>query len=201
MASLIGAATLIGGSLGVGWALLARQPVLAGTVLEARPAPPFRLHDSRGAMHALADLRGRPVVLAFLYANCPDVCRLTAAGLHQTALALGEDVDRVAFVAVSVDPVGDDATAIRRFLVRQKLQDRLLYLNGPADDLPEVWQAYYLFVNQAKIGGAAMDLAAHTDALYLIDAEGRLRSLLHSDLDPDELAASLRTLLRERRSP
>ncbi|HEY3078455.1 MAG TPA: SCO family protein [Chloroflexota bacterium] len=160
---------------------------LPGTDLGGDPSPDFRLLDYRGVEHRLSGLRGRPVVLAFIYAGCPDVCRLTTAGLAETARELGQAAEGVAFVGVSVDPSGDDPSTVRRFLTRQGVADRLVYLNGPRDELARVWGAYHVYA----------DPAMHTDAVYLIDRSGRQRALLRSDFDPGELAAALRALQRE----
>jgi protein SCO1/2 len=167
------------------------SPALPGTSLDGVPAPEFRLADHRGVELGLADFRGKPVVLAFLYTNCPDVCKLTAAGLKQTLDLLGADAAKVQLIGVTVDPGGDDPGSVRRFLGRYNLADRMVYLTGPAEALPAVWKSYYLYVGQDP----REDL--HTDALFLVDKAGRERSLLHSDFDPDELAGALRSLLRE----
>jgi protein SCO1/2 len=166
---------------------------LPGTSLEGDPAPDFRLIDHRGVELGLADFRGKPVVLAFLYTNCPDVCKLTTAGLRQTLDLLGDEAPKVQLVGVTVDPQGDDGASVRRFLGRYDLAERMVYLTGPADALPAVWKSYYLHV------GTGRQDDAHTDALFLIDKGGRGRSLLRSDFDPDDLAAALQTLIHEAR--
>jgi hypothetical protein len=43
-----------------------------------KPAPEFSLRDANGAPVALSDLRGKVVVLNFIYTKCPDVCPLHA---------------------------------------------------------------------------------------------------------------------------
>ena len=172
---------------------LGAPAALPGTDLGGDLAPPFRLTDHRGVSVGLEDFRGRPVVLAFLYTSCQDVCRLTGAGLRQTVELLGDDARSVRLLAISVDPAGDDPAAVRRYLARYALSERMLYLTGPAEALPPVWGRYHLFVNTSRTAG----LEAHTDALFLLDREGRQRALLHSDFDPDELARGLRALLRE----
>jgi protein SCO1/2 len=154
---------------------------LPGTELDARPSPDFVLTDHRGVELRLSDLRGRPVVLAFLFAGCPDVCLLTTAGMAETA----RQVPEAAFVGISVDPSGDDPSTVRRFLARQGLGDRLVYLTGPTPALERAWADYFVYA----------DAAMHTDAIYLIDREGRQRALLRSDFDPAELTAALRSLL------
>ena len=161
--------------------MLPREPALPGTALDGRISPGFTLTDYRGVRVELSGLRGRPVVLAFLYTQCADVCLLTTAGLAEVAKAVPE----AAYVGVSVDPTGDDPSTVRRFLSRQGLGERMAYLTGPVPALEKVWAEY--FVN----GEAAL----HTDALYLIDKEGRQRALLHSDFEPAELTAALKALL------
>jgi protein SCO1/2 len=167
--------------------------LLPGTDLGGAPAASFQLTDHRGVAVALDQFRGRPVVLAFLYTSCPDVCRLTAAGLKEALSLMDDDAGRVQLLAVSVDPTGDDPAAVRRFLTRYALGDRMLYLTGPSESLPEVWRSYHLSVDERGVKG----LDDHTDAIFVLDRHGRERALLRSDFDPSELAAGLRALLRE----
>ena len=51
-------------------------PAFAGGVVEPRRrAPPLRLRAVDGRPLDLRELRGRPVLVTFVYASCPDVCR------------------------------------------------------------------------------------------------------------------------------
>ena len=87
---------------------------LSGTELPPKDAPDFTLTDGlTGDAVTLSSLRGNVVALAFLYTHCPDACPLTAAQFRAAQTALGADASRVRFVAVSVDPEGDTAAAIR----------------------------------------------------------------------------------------
>lgn len=47
------------------------------------PAPDFALQDAEGNPVRLQDLRGKAVVLHFVYAGCPDVCPLHAERIAQ----------------------------------------------------------------------------------------------------------------------
>src|SRR5690242_14255293 len=84
---------------------------LQGTGMGGSPAPNFRLTDQFGKSVSLAQFRGKPVVLTFLYTHCPDICPLTAEHLHSTMLELGKDAQNVAILAVSTDPLRDDQAA------------------------------------------------------------------------------------------
>jgi len=181
-------------------------PALAGTDLGGTPAPDFAGVDQNGQTVQMQGLRGRPVVLTFLYTQCPDVCPLTASKLRRVADGLGADAGRVAFVAVSVDPAHDDAAAARTFAEQHALSDRLQFLVGAQTDLAPIWSAYAVHAAPAPVSADpaerataayATRAAVHTDALYVIDRQGRERTFLRSDFDPPALTSTLRTLLAE----
>ncbi len=169
-------------------------PALGGTDLGKRSAPDFTLVDGvSGESVTLSALRGRVVVLTFLYTSCPDTCPLTAEKLRDARTDLGERAPGVAFVAVSVDPARDTPEAARAFVRAHRLDGALRFLVGDRASLARVWAAYGI---AAEPAGA---LVAHNDAIYLIDKQGRERSLLHSDVAVGALASSLRKLLEEAR--
>ncbi len=168
-------------------------PSLVGEPLASPLAPNFTLTDGpTGAVVTLTSLRGRVVVLTFLYTSCPDVCPLTAETLRHARDLLGQDAPGIALVAVSVDPAHDTPAATQRFVAEHRLEGVLRYLIGSRAELARVWFAYS--VAQVESGAAV----GHTDVIYLIDKSQRGRVLLHSDVTADVLAADLRILLRER---
>lgn len=164
---------------------------LSGTELGGAEAPDFTLADGlTGDTVTLSSLRGNVVALAFLYTRCPDVCPLTAAQFRAAQKQLGPDAARVRFVAVSVDPDGDTPAAVRAFSDERDLKD-WRYLIGPRAALETVWASY---------GVGAFDQGAsvsHNDAIYIIDAKGRERELLHSDVALADLLADLRAVLKD----
>ncbi|HYY54146.1 MAG TPA: SCO family protein [Candidatus Dormibacteraeota bacterium] len=169
-------------------------PALAGTDLQKRPAPDFTLTDGpTGEVVSLSALRGKVVVLTFLYTTCPDVCPLTAEKLRDARARVGAPAD-LALVAVSVDPRNDTPQATREFIRAHRLEGAMRFLVGDQQTLARVWQLYGV----AAIPDSALTVQ-HNDAIYLIDKQGRSRSLVHSDIDVDALAASLRILLGESR--
>lgn len=183
--------------------LAACQTKLHGTDMGKQPATDFQLVDQFGRQVALSDFRGRPLVLTFLYTACPDVCPLTAERLRLTAQLLGPDAERVGMLAVSTDPVQDSVEAAYRFSSDHGLLERWHFLIGDRGQLERVWQAYYVAAFEVDAQGVPTSARSpggrvgHTDALYLIDKQGNLRSLLRADFDHTALAQDLRALLRE----
>jgi protein SCO1/2 len=187
-------------------AACSRPAPLAGTDLGGLPAPDFVLPDQNGTSIHLEALRGRPVVLTFLFTRCPDVCPLTATKLRRVMDELGAQANDVTFLAVSTDPDYDDAAAAAAFSEQHRLTGRWHYLLGDRGALAPVWSAYYVHAAPLPLdadeaaraaAGYAARTAVHTDAVFVIDRQGRERTLLRSDFDPPALTATLRTLLRE----
>lgn len=167
---------------------------LVGTDLGTQQAPDFVLTDGlTGSTVRLSSLRPRVVALTFLYTQCPDTCPLTAEHFRQTQEKLGGASSQVTFVAVSVDPEHDTPAAVREFSTAHRLQRDWHFLIGSAAALRGVWQAYGIRQESDPVHGVG-----HTDAIYLIDAKGNARVLLHTEDGPDALTKDLRILAGER---
>ena len=164
---------------------------LAGTELGATDAPDFTLTDGvSGRAVTLSAHRGQVIALTFLYTTCPDVCPLTATRFRATQTELQGDASRVTFIAVSVDPDRDTPKAVQDFSTAHGLAANWYYLVGGRAQLSPVWAAYGIGVQ------AGSTTVTHNDAVYLIDARGRERVLLHSEDLAGDLTSDLRALLK-----
>jgi len=174
-------------------AACARPVAFVGTELGSVPAPEFTLTDTlAGRPLALSSLRGNVVVLAFLYTQCPDTCPLTAEHFRDVQKSLGSDATRVQFVAISVDPENDTPEAVRTFTAAHRLTSNWHYLLGERPQLEAIWALYGVgsFSNGTVV-------VSHNDAIYLIDAKGRERLLVHASTTEADLTSDLRALARE----
>lgn len=160
--------------------------------LAGRAAPRMRLADARGGTFDTASLAGRPYLVTFLYANCPDVCPLIGSQLRGTLEQLGDAARRVGVVAVSVDPRGDTPATVRAWLKRQREPQQFHYLLGTQQELAPVWRAWYA---APQIPGDPE--SAHTAIVWIVDAEGRLTAKVPAGqpFDVRGLAHDMRALL------
>lgn len=166
------------------------QSGLQGTDLGSTPAPDFSLTDQFGKPVSLSQFKGKPVVVTFLYTHCKDLCPLTAEKLHTVMQNLGSDTQRVAVLAVSLDPVGDTTASVLDFSKAHRMLDYWHFLMGTNKTLAPVWSAYDVYADTAD------QAANHSFALYVIDQQGRERVFLDQDFTPAELTADLKFLLR-----
>lgn len=187
------------------------QTVLIGTSLDGNSAPDFTLIDYRDQTISLSDFRGQVVVLTFIYTNCTDVCPVLADNLREAYAQLPENVrDNVALIAITVDPERDTSKALRAFSVQHGLADNPHWyaLRGDPVTLERVWKSYGIYPGRS--GGTPVPQGrtdvlpeisvlesgeGHTDAIYLVDPEGRERVLMRSYIDPDSLAHNVKALV------
>lgn len=127
-------------------------------------APDFRLSDQDGERIAMADLRGEPVIVTFLYTTCEDTCPSQAQQVRATLDELSEDVRAL---AVAVDPPRDTPDSARAFLAEQRLTGRMAFALGTRAQLEPVWRGFAVQPQR--------DDLEHTARLVIVDGEGMQR--------------------------
>ena len=135
----------------------------------------------------LQAMRGKPVVVTFLYTTCEDTCPLT---VDQIRLALDELGHDVPVVAVSVDPRNDSARAAKRFSLQRQMTGRMRWVLGNEAQLRRLWRAYGVQPQS--------DREEHSATTVLLDGRGRQRvGFATSVLTPSALAHDIELLERE----
>jgi protein SCO1/2 len=153
------------------------------------PPVAFSLKDQDGRTATLAQYRGQPVILTFMYSTCRDTCPLTA---QQIKGALDQVGKAVPTLAISVDPANDTPLNARRFVNQQGLTRRMRFLLGTRTQLEPVWRAYGI-KPQGRGTGRDFD---HSAYVVLVDRNGVQRVGWPVDkLTPEGLAHDLRLLL------
>ena len=148
-------------------------------------APGFALRDQDGERVSMADFRGRPVVVTFVYSTCEDTC---PALVDQVRGALDDTGADVPLLAVSVDPANDTPARAKRFLAERRMTGRArVLLLGDEADLAPVWKGYGVVPQRGELD--------HTAGVVLVDGAGRQRvGFPHDQLTPEALAHDIERL-------
>ena len=158
-------------------------------------APGFRLTDQNGAPFALAALRGRPVIVAFIDPLCRDFCPLEAKRLNAVARSFPADA-KPAIVAVSVNTHGNARANLMQDADKWSLVPEWRWGVGTEAQLSPVWKSYHVgvLVSTKKIAGVTVYSVAHTEAAYVIDAKGYQRAVFLWPYRAEAVARTLRAL-------
>jgi len=154
--------------------------------------PPFALVDQSGATVNSESLRGRVLVVSFVFTTCVEACPLVTAQLARVqARARTEKLDgRVRFVSITLDPIIDTPDVLRRYADAYGIDlTTWHFLTGTSDDVARVVRAFGL-------NAVARERIVHGSLVVLVDGQGRIAERRTDlELDPDRLLASLRKLL------
>jgi cytochrome oxidase Cu insertion factor (SCO1/SenC/PrrC family) len=146
------------------------------------PAAGFTLTSQDGRRVALAGLRGKAVLLAFLDPVCTTDCPVIAAEMRAADTLLGPRAKDVELVAVVANPAYTSVAVTRAFTRQGGLAGvpNWLYLTGSLSQLRKVWSDYGIEVATMPAGA----MVAHNDVAFVIDPAGRIREEIDDDPGP-----------------
>ena len=159
------------------------------------PAPAFTLTAQDERRLSLADLRGKVVVLTFIYTACADTCPLLTAKMATLQGRLGADFGaRVFFVSVTVDPERDTPAVLKGYGAAHGARfDGWAFLTGTPAEIRDVGKRYGIFAKKTARGDVD-----HTFLTSVIDPRGVLRvQYMGVRFEATELLADVRSVLAE----
>jgi protein SCO1/2 len=159
------------------------------------PASAFTLTAQDGRRLALKELRGKVVVITFIYASCADACPLLTAKMAGLQDELGRDFgSKVYFLSITVDPERDTTEVLTRYAQAHGAKlSGWAFLTGATDEIRTVARHYGIYYTKQATGDVD-----HTFLTSLVDQRGTLRvQYMGIRFDPDELLRDLQSLLRE----
>jgi protein SCO1 len=163
-----------------------------------RTAPDFTLKTQDGVTLRKSDLRGKVVLVSFVFTTCNGTCPATTHRMGQVADLLKErglfKDDRVRLVSITLDPTRDTPEALRRYA---KLYDadtaHWSFLTGPPETVDKVIAAWGMWAKPAANG--QLD---HPSRVFLLDRRGRIREIYNLELfKPTWVLEDVQLLLKE----
>lgn len=159
------------------------------------PIPSFTLTDHTGKVFHFESLRGKVVLLAFVYTTCPDVCPLVTASMRSVQRSLEESEQKDVFLlSITTDPEVDSPAVLKSYAQRYQVDFRnWLFLTGDQKSLDPVWKSFGI-----KVERKARGLVNHTTLTALVDQKGVMRFVYYGTYsDHKSLLRDFRSLVRE----
>ena len=159
----------------------------AGAIMpKGLKAPDFELTNQQGDPISMQGLRGRPVIVTFLYTHCEDTCPAQAQVVKG---ALAELDDPVPAIAIAVDPPNDTEESAKSFLAKQRVAG-LDFVLGSKAELQRLWKGFAIRPQTIT--------EEHQARMTLVDARGFQRiGYPGSEATPERIAHDIRLLERE----
>ncbi|MCS6895242.1 MAG: SCO family protein [Bacteroidia bacterium] len=137
----------------------------------------YNLTDAEGNSVRSYHLQGKVVLLDFIYTRCASVCPRLQSRLRQTLQAIPSS-DRLVAVSISLDPAHDTPAYLRVHAESYKVPGHRWVFWRPISQRVAIQLATSVFgLLAAPLEGEEI---LHSDAIILIDCEGRIRGVYSS---------------------
>jgi protein SCO1/2 len=142
-----------------------------GSAASASALTDAKLVDQNGNAVVLASLKGKPLVVDFIYTSCPGPCLMETAKLANVAVRLGNDLGpKVTIVSITVDPEHDGSKQLLDYSRQQGADEKGWYfLTGSAAQVDQALAGFKLS-RQIEPDGSV----GHLVDVMLIGPDGRV---------------------------
>lgn len=155
--------------------------------------PNVTLIDQHGHDVTLSSLKGRPLLIDFIYTRCPGPCPLMTSRMAVVANLLGAQLgSKVTFVSITIDPEHDHPPQLLKY-AREAGADRQgwLFLTGAPIQIEQVMTIYRLRRERNPDG-----TIQHSTMSFLLGPDGRqLRQYAALHVTPATVVADIERAL------
>ncbi len=139
---------------------------------------------------------GKAVLMFFGYANCPDICPTTMGQLAMVMQKLGDDAQNVRILFISVDPHRDRPEQLQAYV--NMFDPDAIGLSGTERQVASLARRYRVAYQIEKPKGENPESyeVTHARGIYIFDPRGKARLLASDASSVNELADSVRSVLR-----
>lgn len=155
---------------------------------------PFTLTDQNGKRVTDQDFRGKPTIIYFGYAYCPDVCP-TSLLLMQTAVdQLGpQAAAKVNAVFITIDPERDTPSALKEYVAQ--FGSTMVGLTGTPEQIAAAAKAFRVYYQKVPGKDGAPYLMDHSSIFYVMDRDFRFVKHFTHQSKAEDIAAALKPLM------
>jgi len=131
-------------------------------------APEYVLLNQEGNRFDSTTLRGKVVVLNFIFTTCTDVCPLFTANLAELQRTLKNERSNIFLVSITTDPEVDSPKVLKSYAQRYGADfQNWAFLTGSESQLKQIWKGFDVRVIKKGRG-----LVQHTSLTTVIDRQG-----------------------------
>jgi protein SCO1/2 len=127
------------------------------------------LTDQNGNNVSLASLKGKPMLVDFIYTSCPGPCLMETAKFANVALRLGDKLgSKVTLVSITVDPEHDGPKQLLQYSQQQGADARGWYfLTGSPADIDRALAGFKIIREKEPDGSVG-----HIVGMVLVNGDG-----------------------------
>ena len=158
----------------------------------------FELIDDKGQTVTEAALIGKPHLIYFGFAYCPDICPTSLSKLGAAQTLLREAGDDVGYVLITVDPERDTVEQIAEYVTYEPFPKGLRGFTGSVAQIEVAQAAYKITATKSTFDGEPVAPGStdytvnHSDIIYFMGADGKFADFFSARSTPQDIAVRVR---------
>jgi protein SCO1/2 len=154
---------------------------------------PFALIDDRGTPVTDKDFAGRPMLVAFGYTSCPDVCQMMLRNVSEALDQMGDRASEIQPLFISFDPGRDTVEVLAEHL--SNFHPAIRGLTGTREAVAAAAAAYNVYYEIVPGAEPNDYLINHSSYIYLMDRQGRYAAHFSHHAAPEDMARTVLEIL------
>jgi len=165
----------------------------------AKIGGPFTLTNQDNHKVSDTNFRGKYLLVYFGYTYCPDLCPTGLTSIAHALDQLGDDVNKVQPLYITVDPERDTPAKLKEYIA--SFHPKIIGLTGTAQQIASVAKEYQVYYKKGEMVDENDYIMDHSSLIYLMDPNGQFISTFNEEVDPAALVKGLRAAWAKKPSP
>jgi len=151
--------------------------------------------EGKSKTYTLEDLKGKPSILYFGFASCPDVCPLSLSKLNKAIDKINPDFHTlINKVFISVDHKRDTPKKVQKYA--QYFGDSFIGLTGSKEQIDKMTKAYAVYYKFVPLEDSKMEYTVdHTSRFYVLDQKGKILNTFSDVINDKDFSKLLKRIL------
>ena len=154
----------------------------------------FTLVGKGGQQYNNDSFKGKPLLIFFGFASCPDICPYGLTMISSVLDEMGEDSQEINAVFVSLDPERDDYKKVSEFATI--FHEEIIGLSGSQDQVDKIALAWRVYKKKVVLEDSDLGYTIdHSAFIYLMDKNGKYYTHFPHNVDAEEILKELDNII------
>ena len=154
----------------------------------------FELIGKEGRIYNQDDFLGKPLLIFFGFASCPDICPYGLTIISEVLDDLEADINKFNSVFVTLDPERDDYAKITDFV--NLFHSNIIGLSGSVEQIDNIAKNWRVYKKKVDFSGSELDYTIdHSAFIYLMNKNGKYHTHFSHNTDAADIIKEISKLL------
>jgi len=150
----------------------------------------FELVGEYGKIYTHDDFLGKPLLIFFGFASCPDICPYGLSVMGSVLDDLEKKNNKFNVVFVTLDPERDNPDKLAEFV--KLFHPNIIGLSGNSHQINSIANNWRVYRKEVELSGSALGYSIdHSAYIYLMNKDGKYLTHFSHNVDAEEIIKEL----------